>query len=200
VLTSGNALVLSGTVLIALAIGGALLARLLRPIITWKFGTERHAALSVGAGALVLAAIIAGTHGAKAAATKTAFHREPLFGAAAAVLDRQPPGTRVAVFGDQWIYPTFGDRTHLRPVRLDRDGHVATAPIGDAMEPGDLTVDPPTFRENLRASAIDVVVMVRQPHPGRPSSLPAQHTALEATPDARLLHRDRAVAIWRLSD
>lgn len=151
-------------------------------------------------GALLLAVVIAGTHGSKAAATRTALHREPLFGAAAAVLDGLPPGTRVAVFGDQWIYPTFGDRTHLRPIRLDRDGRVATAPIADAMEPGDLTVALATFRANLRASAIDVVVLVRQPHPGRASGLPTQHTALESTPDARLLHRDDAAAVWRLGD
>lgn len=199
VLTSGNTLAVSGAVLIALAVGAALLARRLCPIMPWTLRTERHAALAIGIGALVLAVIIARTHGAKAAATKTAFYREPLFGAAAAVLDRQPPGTRVAVFGDQWIYPTFGDRSHLHPIRLDRDGRVATAPIADAMEPGELTVDPPTFRENLRASAVDVVVVVRQPHPGRPSTLPSQHTALEASADARLLHRDRAVAIWRLA-
>ena len=170
VLTSGNALAVSGAVLIALAVGAALLGRRLRPIATWTLRTERHAALAIGAGVLVLAVIIAGTHGAKAAGTRAAFYREPLFGAAAAVLDRQPPGTRVAVFGDQWIYPTFGDRTHLRPIRLDRDGRLATAPIADAMEPGDLTVAAPTFRENLRASAVDVVVVVRQPHPGRPAT------------------------------
>jgi hypothetical protein len=39
---------------------------------------------------------------------------------------------------------------------------------------------------------------VRQPHPGRSGEWPAQHAALEALGDARLLHRDRAVAVWRL--
>ena len=108
------------------------------------------------------------------------------------------PGTRVAVFGDQWIYPAFGDRACLNPVRLDRDGRVATALIADAMEPGELTVDPATFRANLKRSAIDVVVLIRQPHPGRPYDLPSQHAALRTISDARLLHQERAAAVWRL--
>jgi hypothetical protein len=170
-----------------------------RRLTGWQLSTPGQRALAVSVGALVLAAIIGATHGTKAAATGAAFYGEPLFGAAAAVLDRQPPGTRVAVFGDQWIYPAFGDRAHLRPVRLDRDGHVATAPVGDAMEPGELTVDAPTFRANLRASDVDVVVLVRQPHPGRPWDLPTQHAALRSIGDTELLHQDRAVAIWRLS-
>ena len=155
--------------------------------------------LALGAVASVIAIVVAVTHGAKAGATAAALHSEPLFGAAAAVLDAQSPGLRVAVFGDQWIYPAFGDRGHLHPVRLDRDGRVASTPIGDAMEPGDLAVDPAAFRANLEASAIDLVVLVRQPHPGRPSALPAQHAALEAAGGARLIHHDRAVAIWRLT-
>ncbi len=146
-----------------------------------------------------LMALVVWWHGAKATAGGAAFYGEPLFGAAAAVLDRQPAGTRVAVFGDQWIYPAFGDRLHLQPVRLDRDGDVATRPIGDAMEPGDRTVAPAEFRSKLDASGVTIVVVVRQPHPGRSSSLPAQDSALEVTGDAQLLYRDRAVAIWRLA-
>src|SRR5204863_221206 len=84
---------------------------------------------------------LAGWHGPKTAATAASIYTEPLFGAAAAVLYRQPLGMRVAVFGDQWVYPAFGARDHLVPLRLDRDGRVAARPIGDAMEPGDLTVD-----------------------------------------------------------
>ncbi len=160
--------------------------------------TVRGRLLTMGALALVGAAIVAGRHGAKAAATAELCHREPLFGAVVAVLDRQPSGARVAVFGDQWIYPAFGDRDHLRPVRLDGDGRVATSPIGDAMEPGGLAVDPPTFRANLAAAGVSVVLAVRLPHPGRSSELPAQHAALEAIGDARLLHRDAAAAVWRL--
>jgi hypothetical protein len=152
-----------------------------------------------GSSALVLGGIVLGWHGAKTAATAVAIHREPLFGAAAAALDREPPGTRVAVFGDQWIYPALGDRGHLIPVRLDADGRVATEPIGGAMEPGEVTVDPATFGRNLRASGVTVVVLVRQPHPGRSPALPSQHAALERIADARLIHRDRAVAIWRLT-
>jgi hypothetical protein len=154
--------------------------------------------LATGALALVGAAVVVGWHGRKAAATAAFCSREPLFGAVVAVLDRQPSGARVAVFGDQWIYPAFGDRDHLQPVRLDRDGRVATSPIGDAMEPGDLTVDPATFRANLAAAGVSVVLAVRLPHPGRSSALPAQHAALEAISDARLLHRDAAAAVWRL--
>jgi hypothetical protein len=168
------------------------------PLHAWRLRTAPQRALVIGAVALVLAAIVGISHGTKAAATREAFYREPLFGAAAAVLDRQPAGSRVAVFGDQWIYPAFGDRAHLHPIRLDRDGRVATTPIADAMEPGDLTVDPITFAANLKASRIDVVVLVRQPHPGRPYALPSQHAALQRISDARLLHQDRAVAIWRL--
>ena len=160
--------------------------------------TTRGRVLATGALALVGAAVVVGWHGAKAAATAAYCHREPLFGAVVAVLDRQPSGARVAVFGDQWIYPAFGDRDHLQPVRLDGDGRVATSPIGDAMEPGGLTVDPPTFRANLAAAGVSVVVAVRLPHPGRSSDLPAQHAALEAIGDARLLHRDAAAAVWRL--
>jgi hypothetical protein len=167
-------------------------------LVAWGFRSAAHRACAVAAGALALAAVVAVTHGAKAAATRAAFYEEPLFGAAAAVLDREPAGSRVAVFGDQWIYPAFGDRSHLHPIRLDRDGRPAAAPIGDAMEPGEPTVDPATFRANLSASGVDLVVLVRQPHPGRPYDLPAQHTALERAGGAQLLHRDRAVAIWRL--
>jgi len=116
-----------------------------------------------------------------------------------AVLDRQPPGTRVAVFGDQWIYPTFGGRDQLNPVRLDRDGHLAAGPVGDTFEPGDLTVEPERFRANLRSAGIDVVVVVRLPHPGRLEGWPTQHAALERIGSARLLHRDDATAVWRLT-
>jgi hypothetical protein len=52
-------------------------------------------------GVLIAAALGAWWHGAKSAATAAASHREPLFGAASAALDRLPDGTRVAVFGDQ---------------------------------------------------------------------------------------------------
>lgn len=160
--------------------------------------TGRGRLLVLGALALGGAVGVAGSHGTKVAATTAFIHREPLFGAVVAVLDRQPSGARVAVFGDQWIYPTFGDRNHLQPVRVDGDGRVATRPIGDAMEPGALTVDPATLRANLAASGVSLVVAVRLPHPGRPSELPAQHAALETISDAHLLHRDAAAAVWRL--
>jgi hypothetical protein len=96
------------------------------------------------------------------------------------------------------VYPTFGARHHLRPVRLDGAGRVATAPIGAAMAPGDLTVDPPTFRANLAASGIGLVLVIHLPHPGRSPAWPPQQAALEVIGDARLLHRDGAVAVWRL--
>ena len=160
--------------------------------------TTRGRLLVLGALALGAAASVVGSHGTKVAATTALIHGEPLFGAVVAVLDRQPAGARVAVFGDQWIYPAFGDRNHLQPVRVDGDGRVSTRPIGDAMEPGDLTVDPATLRANLAAAGITVVLAVRLPHPGRSSELPAQHAALETIGDARLLHRDGAAAVWRL--
>jgi hypothetical protein len=161
-----------------------------------RSGSRR--ALAIGVVAVALGAFIVVTHHAKADATGEEIHREPLFGAAAAVLDRQPAGARVAVFGDQWNYPAFGDRSHLRPIRLDRDGRVATTPVGDAMEPGELTVDPATLVANVRAARVDLVVLVRQPHPGRPADVPSQHAALRESGAARLLHQDRAVAIWGL--
>jgi hypothetical protein len=197
-LTPGNALPGSGVALVVLTLGVVVLARLPLSASTAKLGTVRRRTLAVGVAALVVAGIVAATHGAKATATSAALYREPLFGAAAAVLDRQPAGTRVAVFGDQWIYPAFGDRAHLRPIRLDRDGRVATAPMGAEMEPGEVGVDPATFRANLRASGVEVVVVVRQPHPGRMAGLPTQHAALEAAGGARLLYRDAAIAVWRL--
>ena len=160
--------------------------------------TRRGRLLVLGALAFAGAVGVAASHGTKAAATAAFIHGEPLFGAVAAVLDRQPAGARVAVFGDQWIYPAFGDRNHLQPVRVDGDGRVATRPIGDAMQPGALTVDPETLRANLAASGVSVVVAVRLPHPGRPSELPAQHAALASIGDAHLLHRDAAAAVWRL--
>jgi hypothetical protein len=183
----------AGVVVFALAVPGALIAALVR-----RRAGRRLAPVALVTGVLIAAALGAWHHGAKAAATAAGFHREPLFGAAAAALDRLPDGTRVAVFGDQWIYPTFGDRYHLVPVRLDGDGRIATKPVGDAMEPGPLTVDAPTLWENLTASRVDVVTVVHLPHPGRSPEWPPQHHALEAL-GARLLHRDGAVAIWTLS-
>jgi hypothetical protein len=185
----------SGFVLVGIAAAAALGARLSFPMP----GLVRARPLGVGAAVVAtLTIIVAWSHGAKREAGRAAFYGEPLFGAAAAVLDGQTAGARVAVFGDQWVYLAFGDRLHLRPVRLDRDGDVATRPIGDAMEPGDCTVTPAVFRSRLEASGVSLVVLVRQPHPGRPSSLPTQHAALEASGGAQLLYRDRAVAIWRL--
>jgi hypothetical protein len=180
-------------VVFTLAVPGAVIAALIR-----HRAGRRLASVALVTGVLIAAGLGAWHHGAKAAATAAGFHREPLFGAAAAALDRLPDGTRVAVFGDQWIYPTFGDRYHLVPVRLDGDGRLATKPVGDAMEPGPLTVDAPTLWENLTASRVDVVTVVHLPHPGRSPEWPPQHHALEAL-GARLLHRDGAVAIWTLS-
>ncbi len=197
-LTSGNAWLASPLVLLGLALGAAMLARARLRVEGWRPVTVRRAALAAGTIALVVGGLVAWSHAGKAMTTAAAFHREPLFGRAAAILDRQPDGTRVAVFGDQWVYPAFGARSHLTPVRLDRDGRVATAPIGDAMEPGDLTVDPATFRSNLRASGVDLVVVVHLPHPGRSAEWPTQQAALERMADARVLYRDGSVAIWQL--
>jgi hypothetical protein len=184
---------------VALAVGAAVFTRRRRGAAVWPRATPRGRAVAVAGVALAVMAIVAGRHGAKAAATAAAFQAEPLLGAVVAVLDDQPPGTRVAVFGDQWIYPAFGARHHLRPIRLDGDGRpLASNLIGDAMAPGDLTVDPATFRSNLGAAGVEVVVVVHLPHPGRSPAWPAQAAALDDTPDARLLHRDGATAVWRL--
>jgi hypothetical protein len=151
------------------------------------------------AASIVVGAIVVASHGAKAAATAGAIYREPLFGAAAAVLDREPAGTRLAVYGDQWIYPAFGARHDLTPVRLDPDGRVAVTPIGDAMTPGPLTVDPRMFGQNLRQAAIRIVVVVHMPHPGRSPEWPSQARALDALEGAGVLYRDGAVGIWTLN-
>jgi hypothetical protein len=183
----------SAAMVFALAVPGAVIAALVR-----RRAGRRLAPVVLVTGMLIAAALATWRQGEKSAATAAAFHREPLFGAAAAALDRLPDGTRVAVFGDQWIYPAFGDRYHLVPVRLDGDGRIATSPVGDAMDPGPMTVDAPTLWENLTASRVDVVAVVHLPHPGRSPEWPPQHRALE-TLGARLLHRDGAVAIWTLN-
>jgi hypothetical protein len=182
----------SAAMVLALAVPGAVIAAVVRP----RAG-RRLAPAALATGLLIAAALGAWRHAAKSAATAAEFHREPLFGVAAAALDRLPEGTRVAVFGDQWIYPALGDCYHLVPIRLDGDGRIATRPVGDAMEPGPLTVGAPTLRENLAASRVDVVAVVHLPHPGRSPEWPQQHRALEAL-GARLLHRDGAVAVWAL--
>ena len=162
--------------------------------------SARAARVAAAVCVLVIASGVAGLHRMKAEATAASLYREPLYGSAAAVLDRQPVGTRVAVYGDQWIYPVFGARHHLVPVRVDGNGRVATTPIGDAMKPGPLTVDPYTFRRNLATAYIGLVVVVQMPHPGRPPDWPEQAGALENMRGTRLIYRDRAVGIWKLGD
>jgi len=184
--------------LLGLAAAAVLLALVSRRRVATRRRSRQGPLLAVGLGALALGVLVTLSHNAKAAATAGAIHGDPLFGAAARVLDAQPAGTRVAVFGDQWIYPAFGAHHHLAPVRLDRDGGLATRPIGEMMEPGELTVDPATFRANLRASGVRIVVVLRQPHPGRADERPSQDRALQSQGDARLLHRDRATAIFAL--
>jgi hypothetical protein len=188
---------LAPAALAALAIAAALMARpwSLAPIGQWDRMRSPAAEFTVGA---LFAALVVSVHAAKATATAAAFHQEPLFGRAAAVLDRQPAGARVAVFGDQWVYPAFGARHHLRPVRLDGDGRVANGPIADAMAPGPLTVDPAAFRANLRASGIEIVVVIHLPHPGRSPEWPTQQAALESVGNGVLLHRDGSVAVWAI--
>jgi hypothetical protein len=196
-LASGSSWLASPVTLIALALCARVLSGV--PIASrWLGQLEERRHVVVGAATVLLATVVIVWHGTKASATAEAIVGEPLFGAAAAALDAQPAGTRVAVFGDQWIYPAFGARHHLRPVRVDADGRIASAPIGDAMAPGELTVDPATLRANLAASGIGVVVAIRLPHPGRPPDRPTQESALATLPDARLLHGDAAVTVWRL--
>ncbi len=186
--------------LIALAAGASLLSRMRIPSLRWE--SRRLAPNAILAATLVL--VIMGTvfwrHDAKVRTTSQAFYQESFFGEAAGALDRHWPGTRVAVFGDQWIFPTFGAGDHLVSVRLDRDGRLATVSVGDAMEPGDLRVNAPTFLANLKAAGIDTVVVVHLPHPGRPADWPAQQRALESSPSARLIVRGEAVAVWTLGE
>ena len=173
-----------------------------RRAVWWKpTRIVRHpVAVAAAAGSLALAVLVTTWHRPKAVATEAAVHREPLIGAAAVVLDAEPPGTRVAIFGDQWVYPTFGARHHLEPVRLDGDGRLAAAPIGAAYEPGDLAVDPPTFRANLARSGVAIVVVLRLPHPGRSPRWPTQTAALDAVADVRVLYRNAWLGVWRVGD
>jgi hypothetical protein len=197
-LTSGHARLASPLYLFGMAAVAGLLPLVNCRLVAWRWRPRQGPLLAVSLGALTLGGLVAISHDAKATATAAAIHRDPLFGAAARVLDEQSAGTRVAVFGDQWIYPAFGARHHLVPLRVDRDGRVATRTIGDAMEPGELTVDRATFRANLRDSGVNIVVVLRQPHPGRSGERPSQEIALQALADARLLQRDRATAIFAL--
>jgi hypothetical protein len=184
--------------LLGLMVAAVLLAAIGRRLAASGGRPGQGPLLATSVGALALGGLVAVSHGAKSAATAAAIHGDPLFGAAARVLDAQPAGTRVAVFGDQWIYPAFGARHHLAPVRVDRDGRVATRPIGNAMEPGEPTVDAATLRANLRAAAVGLVVVLRQPHPARGDERPGQEGALQGQGGVRLLHRDRATAIFAL--
>ena len=183
--------------LIGMAVVAAVVARI-EHWCRWR-AAIRPVALAACAAALI-GALVLWRHDAKAGATAAAIYGERFFGGAARVLDGQPPGTRVAVYGDQSVFLTAGARNHLEPVRLDRDGKVATAPIADAMEPGELGVDPPTFVSNLQAAGVRLVVVVHLPHPGRSVERPSQERALEASGAARLLSRGEAVAVWALGE
>jgi hypothetical protein len=183
--------------LIGMAVVAAVVARI-EHWCRWR-AAIRPVALAACAAALI-GALVLWRHDAKAGATAAAIYGERFFGGAARVLDGQPPGTRVAVYGDQSVFLTAGGRDHLEPVRLDRDGKVATAPIADAMEPGELGVDPPTFVSNLQAAGVRLVLVVHLPHPGRSVERPSQERALEASGAARLLSRGEAVAVWALGE
>ena len=183
--------------LIGMAVVAAVVARI-EHWSRWRVAI-RPVALAACAVALI-GALVLWRHDVKAGATAAAIYGERFFGRAARVLDGQPPGTRVAVYGDQSVFLTAGARDHLDPVRLDRDGKVATAPIADAMEPGELGVDPPTFVSNLQAAGVRLVVVVHLPHPGRSVERPSQERALEASGAARLLSRGEAVAVWALGE
>jgi hypothetical protein len=84
------------------------------------------------------------------------------------------------------------------PVRLDGDGRLATAPIGGAMRPGELSTAPSAFLSNLRHAGVRVVVVLHLPHPGRSAERPSQERALEASGAAHLLARGQAYTVWRL--
>jgi hypothetical protein len=190
----------SPMLLIGLAAIACLVGRFGIRSLRWESRRVFRHALVAAVIALATMGIVLWRHDAKARATGEAFYRERFFGAAAAALDRHPPGTRVAVFGDQWIFPTFGAGDHLVPLRLDRDGQLARIPIGDSMDPGDLRVSASTFLANMKAAGIDAVVVVHLPHPGRSAEWPAQRSALESTLGARLISGGEAVAVWALGE
>ena len=183
--------------LVGMAVLAALVAHLAHRC-RWR-AAVRPVALAACAVALS-GAVVLWRHEGKASATAAAIYGERFFGGAARVLDGQPPGTRVAVYGDQSVFLAAGARNHLDPVRLDCDGKVATAPIADGMEPGELGVDPPTFVSNLRAAGVRLVVVVHLPHPGRSVERPSQERALEASGAARLLSSGEAVAVWDVGE
>jgi len=198
-LISADPLLRSPAVPIALALCAGIASRLALRRRHWWSPTTNRNALAAGAMAVLLAAMVLWRHDAKTTVTAAAIYREPLFGGAAAVLDSQPRGTRVAIFGDQWVFPAFGDRDHLSPVRPDRDGRVASAPIGDAMEPGPLAADPATFLQNLRAAGVHLVLVLHLPHPGRSTHRPTQEAALETASGAHLAYRGEAATVWTIA-
>ncbi len=208
-LASPDPLLHSPVLLVAGALGAVIASRVHDRVPRWSraargyCGTRfmvavRGDVLAAAGVALIIAGLVLWRHDAKAAATSAAIYGERFFGSAARVLDAEPSGTRVAVYGDQSVFLTVGARGHLDPVRLDQDGRVATAPIADAMEPGALAVDPATFVANLQASGVRLVVVVHLPHPGRSAERPSQERALEASAEARLLSRGEAVTVWAI--
>jgi hypothetical protein len=199
-LISTAPLLRSPVLLLAFALGAGILSHGRLRVPRWPLRSARAAVAAAVAVALVIGAAVLWAHDGKARATAEAFYRERFFGGAVSALDRQPPGTRVAIFGDQWVFPTFGARSHLVPVRLDANGRIATEPIADRMMQGEILVDPVTFVSNLRRARVNVAVVLYLPHPGRSPQWPTQEAALEASSSARLLYRGEAVAVWALEE
>ncbi len=185
---------------VAAAVASGVVAHLPRSPWRTRVRGARLGAFAATAVVLFVAGIVFWRHDVKAMATSASISGERFFGRAADVLDAQPAGARVAVFGDQWVFLTLGARNHLEPVRVDGDGRVASSPIGGAMGPHELTVDGPTFVRHLEAAGVTLVVVAHLPHPGRSGEWPTQHAVLEASPHARLLARGEAVAVWALAD
>ena len=202
VLTSGlplrRALALLAISIVAAAVVSNVRRRARDAALTPRTAAARGPRVAVATALAAAVGLVSSTHAAKAGATAAAIHGEPLFGPAASVLDRELPGTRVAVFGDQWIYPAFGERGHLQPVRLDANGRVASLPIGGEMTPGPLGVDATAFGANLRAAGIGVIVIVHMPHPGRAPAWPSQHAGLQKVAGASRIHEAGGVSVWRL--
>jgi hypothetical protein len=199
-LISTAPLLRSPVLLLAFALGAGILSQGRLRVPRWRLRSARPAVVAGVAVALVIGAAVLWRHDGKARATAEAFYRERFFGGAVSALDRQPPGTRVAIFGDQWVFPTFGARSHLVPLRLDANGRIATEPIADRMMQGEILVDPVTFVSNLRRARVNVAVVLYLPHPGRSPQWPTQEAALEASSSARLLYRGEAVAVWAIEE
>src|SRR5207302_1139885 len=117
--------------LFGMAVVAGLLPLVNRRLVAWRWRPRQGPLLAVSLGALTLGGLVAISHDAKATATAAAIHRDPLFGAAARVLDEQSAGTRGPIRratepGDR----PPGPRRRPPPPSRPRDGHLRARAIG----------------------------------------------------------------------